>query len=221
MQNQKRNNNNNDDNLINFFPEISKMGATEKSPFNSKKFYKIPFQLRFVIMRKKLKIKEIERLEIGDIIRMSKEDESIMNIIVYANSVPIYYGEVVINDENFGIKITHSMDEKPSPDKYLTTFDFGVNKDRMKSSYPKSKYQILENKERFEDIDIQIRVEIGQAVLTFKKILQLEIGTLINLDKDIKEPLILYGSNIPLFKGEIVTIGEDSMGFRITELIPS
>ncbi len=205
--------------LENFLPEIHEIGIIEKGQFNPEKFYRIPFQLRAVIMRKTLKIKDIQQLKIGDIISMTTEDGSIMNVVIYINGVPLFYGETVINGEKFGIRITNQIDEKPGPEKYLTGLNLGGITHKTKPTHKNNENKILENKDRFVDVDIQIRVEIGQTTLKLKKILQLGAGTLINLDKDIKDPLTLYGSNVPIFSGEIVTMSEDYIGFRITGII--
>ncbi len=199
--------------LENHFPEISKTGVVEKGQFRIERFFNVPFELRVVLARKMVKISEIESYHAGGIIPLNKEDSSFMNMTVYVNGVPLYYGEVIITDDMFGIRITHLIEEKLISHQYLKGLDYSS------TSFNKAVNSPPINKERFYDVEIELRIEVGQTVFTLKKILESDIGTIIPLNKSINDPIIVYGNNIPIFKGEIVIIKPDIVGFKINDII--
>jgi flagellar motor switch/type III secretory pathway protein FliN len=199
--------------LENHFPEISKTGVVEKGQFRTERFFNVPFELRVVLARKTVKIHEIESYDVGSIIPLNKDDSSFMNMTVYVNGVPLYYGEVIINDDMFGIRITHLIEEKLSSHQYLKGLDYSL------TSINKTKHSKPINKERFYDVEIELRIEIGQTVFTLKKILESDIGTIIPLSKSIHDPIVVYGNNIPIFKGEVVIIKPDIIGFKVNNII--
>lgn len=193
-----------------FFPEISKTDLIKKGQFKLERFDIVPFSVNVVLGRKSSNIKEIEKYKVKDIIELNKEASSLMT--VYVNGVPLFYGEVLIINNMFGIRITQIIDEKINLDNYLKDINYTLEKSNQLKK-PKSF-----NKKRFYDIDIDLRVEIGQIKLTLKKILESDIGSVLELNKSIDDPIIVYGNNIPLFKGKIVIINEN-FGLEITEII--
>jgi flagellar motor switch/type III secretory pathway protein FliN len=201
------------DKLRMYFPEISKTGVVEKGQFRPERFFNVPFELRVVLSRKTVTIHQIESYDVGGIIPLDKEESSFMNMTVYVNGVPLYYGEVVIIDDMFGIRITHLIEEKFSSQQYLKGLDYSSMR------IERGRQAKVINKERFHDVEIELRVEIGQTTFTLKKILESEIGTIIPLNKSIYDPIIIYGNNIPIFKGEIVIMKPDHIGFKINEII--
>ena len=67
------------------------------------------------------------------------------------------------------------------------------------------------------DVKLQLTVELGRAVLTIKKLLELTRGSIIELEKVAGEPVELYANGKLIAYGEVVVI-EDNFGLRITSI---
>ena len=67
------------------------------------------------------------------------------------------------------------------------------------------------------DIPVEITVELGRTVKKIGEILEYGLGTVIELDKLVGEPLNIYANGKYIAKGEVVVI-DDNFGVRITDL---
>jgi flagellar motor switch protein FliN/FliY len=68
------------------------------------------------------------------------------------------------------------------------------------------------------DIAMPVAIEIGRASMTVQEILQLGIGSVIQLDRIVGEPVDIYVSDRKFAQGEVVVVGEH-FGVRITRLL--
>lgn len=68
------------------------------------------------------------------------------------------------------------------------------------------------------DVPLMITVELGQCRKTIKEILDLNIGSIITLDKLAGEPVDIVANGKPVAKGEVIVV-DDSYGIRITEVL--
>ena len=68
------------------------------------------------------------------------------------------------------------------------------------------------------DIPLDVTVELGQTHKKIKEILDLSLGSVIELDKLAGEPVDVLINHKPIAKGEVVVIDEN-FGVRITEII--
>lgn len=68
------------------------------------------------------------------------------------------------------------------------------------------------------DVPMPVVIEIGRTSLTVQEILELGIGSVIQLDRMVGEPVDVYVSNRKLAQGEVVVVGEH-FGIRITRLL--
>ncbi len=68
------------------------------------------------------------------------------------------------------------------------------------------------------DVPLQVKVELGQCKKTIKEVLDLNIGSVLALDKLAGEPVDLVANGKAIAKGEVIVI-EDSYGIRITEIL--
>lgn len=74
----------------------------------------------------------------------------------------------------------------------------------------------LEEIAGFEEIPVEIHVELDRKTVTLQQVLDLDIGSVIRMTRSAGENIdILVGGALAAF-GEIVII-EDSMGVRITD----
>ncbi|MCF7668809.1 MAG: flagellar motor switch protein FliN [Verrucomicrobia bacterium] len=70
------------------------------------------------------------------------------------------------------------------------------------------------------DVPVKLTVEIGSCHLPMRDILQLNVGSVIQLDKSSEEPVDLYINNKLFARGEVVIV-EDQFGIKITEILGS
>lgn len=68
------------------------------------------------------------------------------------------------------------------------------------------------------DVPLNVTVELGRTKLTLKEVMELGVGSLIELDKLTGEPIDIFVNNKLIAKGEVVVIDEN-FGVRITEIV--
>ncbi len=68
------------------------------------------------------------------------------------------------------------------------------------------------------DLPLDVNVELGRAELPLAQVLELQAGSVIQLDRLPGEPLDLYVNDQLVAKGEIVVLNE-TFAFRITDLV--
>lgn len=71
---------------------------------------------------------------------------------------------------------------------------------------------------RVRDIPLEVTVELGRTHLLIKDILDLNAGSIIELDKIAGEPVDLFANGLLVARGEVVVI-DDNFGVRVTEII--
>jgi flagellar motor switch protein FliN len=72
----------------------------------------------------------------------------------------------------------------------------------------------------FIDTPLKLEIQLGQARLTIRELLELEAGSLVELKKSAGEPMDVLCKDRVLLRGE-VTVLEDTLGLRITEIVDS
>ncbi len=70
------------------------------------------------------------------------------------------------------------------------------------------------------DVELEAAVELGRTKLTIEQSLEIDVGSVIELDKTAGEPVSFYINDNLFGKGEVVVVG-DRYGIRITELVPN
>jgi len=68
------------------------------------------------------------------------------------------------------------------------------------------------------DVSMPVAIEIGRASMTVQEILQLGIGSVVQLDRIVGEPVDIYVSDRKFAQGEVVVVGEH-FGVRITRVL--
>ena len=68
------------------------------------------------------------------------------------------------------------------------------------------------------DIPLQVSVEVGRSRILVRELLQMQEGTLIELDKLAGEPLDLYVNGRLIARGEAVVVN-DKFGLRLTDVV--
>jgi len=72
--------------------------------------------------------------------------------------------------------------------------------------------------ELLKDIPLKVVVELGKAVLKIGDLMELGVGSIIELNKLYGDPVDIYVNNKLIGRGEVVIIDED-FAVRITEII--
>ena len=70
----------------------------------------------------------------------------------------------------------------------------------------------------FIDTAFRLEIELGRARMTIKELLDLDVGSLVELKKSAGEPMDVLSKDKVLMRGE-VTVLEDNLGLRITEIV--
>ncbi|QBD85211.1 flagellar motor switch phosphatase FliY [Clostridium tetani] len=86
------------------FQPLQQTSKKEELPRNIDLIMDVPLDISVVLGRTKLNIKEILNLGTGSLIELDKLAEEPVEILV--NGKPVAFGEVVVIDENFGVRIT-------------------------------------------------------------------------------------------------------------------
>ncbi len=68
------------------------------------------------------------------------------------------------------------------------------------------------------DIPLEVSVEVGRSRILVRDLLQLQEGSLIELDKLAGEPLDLYVNGRLIARGEAVVVN-DKFGLRLTDVV--
>lgn len=68
------------------------------------------------------------------------------------------------------------------------------------------------------DIPVQLSVELGSCQLPMKEVLQLQVGSVVQLDKEAEAPVDLYVNEKLVARGEVVVV-DDHFGIKVTEII--
>jgi flagellar motor switch protein FliN/FliY len=92
--------------------------------------------------------------------------------------------------------------------------------DRIDSDRVLSFEQVVAEVMPFIDTPLKLEIQLGQARLTIRELLDLEPGSLVELKKSAGEPMDVLCKERVLIRGE-VTVLEDSLGLRVTEIVDS
>lgn len=68
------------------------------------------------------------------------------------------------------------------------------------------------------DTRLHLEVQLGQARMSIRDLLDLDVGSLVELKKSAGEPMDVLTKSRVLMRGE-VTVLEDNLGLRITEIM--
>ena len=68
------------------------------------------------------------------------------------------------------------------------------------------------------DVPVKLTVELGSCLLPMREVLQLGVGSVVQLDKIADEPVQLSVNRKLVARGEVVVV-ENRFGIKITELV--
>jgi flagellar motor switch protein FliN len=70
------------------------------------------------------------------------------------------------------------------------------------------------------DVPVKLTVELGSCLMPMRDVLQLNVGSVVQLDKVADEPVQLSVNHKLVARGEVVVV-ENRFGIKITELVTS
>ena len=70
----------------------------------------------------------------------------------------------------------------------------------------------------FIDTRFRLEIQLGTATMSIRELLDLDVGSLVELKKSAGEPMEVLCKGRTIMKGEF-TVLEDSLGLRIVEII--
>jgi len=73
------------------------------------------------------------------------------------------------------------------------------------------------NIERLLDVEMNVTVRFGKTEIPLKEVVNFAIGSMIELNRSVDEPVDLLVNNFPFARGEVVVI-DGYYGVRITEI---
>jgi len=73
------------------------------------------------------------------------------------------------------------------------------------------------NLEMLLDVRVKLTVELGACQMSMREVLQLNVGSVVKLDKTAQAPVDLFVNQKRIARGEVVVV-DDSYGIKITEI---
>lgn len=68
------------------------------------------------------------------------------------------------------------------------------------------------------DVPVSLTVELGSCQMPMREVLQLTVGSVLQLDKLASAPVELYVNRKLIARGEVVVV-EDRFGIKVTEIL--
>ena len=82
---------------------------------------------------------------------------------------------------------------------------------------PEKQNEAAKNINRLMDVEMNVTVRFGRAEVPLRQVVGFGVGSMIELDKTVDEPVELLVNNFPFARGEVVVI-DGYYGVRVTEI---
>jgi flagellar motor switch protein FliN len=96
----------------------------------------------------------------------------------------------------------------------ISSSDFGS--DMLQSSRGSSEQST--NIDLLMDVHLRVTVELGRTRLQLRQVLELQQGSVVELDRLAGDPVDIYVNERLFARGEVIVV-DDKFGVRITELV--
>ena len=94
---------------------------------------------------------------------------------------------------------------------------FGLPENSKSDDYEKRFEEVIQELEDFIEIPIRVNVLIGKKPVSLNELLNLESGSLLELNRSAGESFLIYLEDTFFAKGEVAIL-EDTFAVRITEI---
>ena len=81
--------------------------------------------------------------------------------------------------------------------------------------------QSMFDKEALMEVNVDLSVVLGRTLLRVYQLLKLGRGAVVELNRQLNEPVEILANEIPIAKGEVIVTDEGYIGVKITELLMS
>jgi len=92
-------------------PQLRDESADERAGSDLRRLSAVPIDLSVVVGHKQMTVGETLDLREGSVITLDRMADEPVDVLV--NGTPIARGEVVVIDEQFGLRLTHILSEDP------------------------------------------------------------------------------------------------------------
>ena len=95
---------------------------------------------------------------------------------------------------------------------------------KMAQENEENKTTVLQNvfdKEALMEVNVDLTVVLGRTLLRVYQLLKLGRGAVVELNRQVNEPVEILANEIPIAKGEVIVTDEGYIGVKITELLTS
>lgn len=89
--------------------------------------------------------------------------------------------------------------------------------DFVELASPKAPVSAINSLDNLLDVTVRVTAELGRVVMSISDILKLGVGSVVELDRPISEPVDLMVQGVRLARGEVVVV-DDRFAIRITEI---
>lgn len=80
-----------------------------------------------------------------------------------------------------------------------------------------SEKESSKNIERLLDVEMNVTVRFGTAEIPLREVVRFGVGSMVELDRTVEEPVELLVNNYPFARGEVVVV-DGYYGVRVTEI---
>lgn len=137
------------------------------------------------------------------------EQNSALNEDIFANQPPIYQEEI--------IPISTQQYQKPA--NIVDGSDLAVSKYELPRLESNPNFNPnLASTSRIKSVEVELTVELGRTKMKVKDILELDKGSIIELNRLAGEHVDLYANGTLISKGEVVVI-KDNFAFRVLNIV--
>jgi flagellar motor switch protein FliN len=77
--------------------------------------------------------------------------------------------------------------------------------------------EIVNNIDRLLDVEMNVTVRFGKAEVPLREIVRYGVGSMIEMNRSVDEPVDLLVNNYPFAKGEVVVV-DGYYGVKVTEI---
>jgi flagellar motor switch protein FliN/FliY len=105
-----------------------------------------------------------------------------------------------------------------SIDRHVSLMGSQVNAEASKATTDGSALPEQVNLNLVMDVELNVTLRFGQRKLTLREVLELTTGSVVELDRQVEEPVELLLDGVVIARGEAVVV-DGNYGLRVTEVL--
>ncbi|WP_298285858.1 FliM/FliN family flagellar motor switch protein [Acidocella sp.] len=176
----------------------------------------IYLNIKAELLKFSLQIGDVDAWGVGDVLPVSLSDMCTIlsdDVVLFEAKYGQINGTVCCSALVFGGTDMSDLNEgaelrKMEVEKDIQDLEIGKIPEKSKSNI----------RSTLDRVEVDVSVELGRSKLSFKEARAIRHGQIIALDRQIGDPLSIYINGQKLGYGEVVAVGNDRYGVRITSL---